>query len=163
MRTSPRKASFRVRMAFSHKVLLVSEDPGFIVELETMMRGRGFEVLGCLGPAHTHCDLVDDHTDCPLAADAFVAIIDSPPSGAFEYQWKAEPAGLYAEKLAARHPDCFVVLCGAPLSLSGPTGEVAHVPDRVAAIQLMEWLAASYGIATSDEASKQVNGERSQG
>lgn len=53
------------------------------------------------------------------------------------------PAGTYAEKLASAHPDAFIVLCGAPIGTAGPTGDVAHVADREAAVTLVHWLMGS--------------------
>jgi hypothetical protein len=164
MKTLESHQASRVSTRFPDEVLLVSEDPRFIVDMQTVMAERGLNVIGCLGPAHTHCDLIDDHADCPLADNAFMAIVDSPPTGVFNFHWKSEPAGTYAEKLASRHPDCFVVLCGAPVGLSGTSGEVAHVSDRPGAIQLLEWVAMSYGIATPAKptakfATKGANGE----
>jgi hypothetical protein len=144
-----RDASHEIETTFPDEILLVSEDPQFVFEMQTSMDKQGLKVIGCLGPAHTHCNLIDDDSDCPLTTNAFLAIVDSPPSGVFNYHWKSEPAGIYAEKLARRHPECFVILCGAPTALAGASGEVAHVPDRAAALELLQWVAISYGFSPS--------------
>lgn len=122
-------------------VLLVSERPEFIVGAQQTLRPLGVRVVGCLGPCHGPCYL-DEYDSCPLAQHADVAIVDTPDSGSFSYHWKELPAGTYAEELARLHPSCFVVLCnGSQVGTAGASGEVAHVHDDVAALELVRSMA----------------------
>lgn len=122
----------------SRTVLLVSEDPGFIVDTQARFRPDGIRVIGCLGPGQDPCQL-DSKGMCSLTSHSSVVVIDSPASGVFGRRWKTVPVGTYAEHLAAVHQDAFIILCGAPIGASGPTGEVAHVGDRTAATELIGW------------------------
>ena len=117
-------------------VLVVSEDPGFIVRTQESLRPDGVEVRGCLGPANNPCSLRLEGV-CPLAEGADVVIVDSPRSGSFLYEWASMPAGDYAERLARTYPGAPVILCGAPEGSSGAVGEVTHVANRAAAIDFL--------------------------
>ena len=116
-------------------VLVVSEDPGFIVRIQDL-RSDGVEVRGCLGPANNPCSLKLEGV-CPLADGADVVVVDSPRSGSFLYEWASMPAGDYAERLARAYPEVPVILCGAPEGSSGAVGEVTHVANRAAAVDLL--------------------------
>ena len=122
----------------SGTVLVVSEDVELIASFQQTFRPKGVRVLACLGPSQP-C-LLDSKGHCSLAGHSSVVLVDSPPSGVFGQRWNAVPAGAYAGRLAGAHPGSFVVLCGAPLGAAGPTGEVAHVVDRAAAVTLINWL-----------------------
>ena len=122
------------------RVLLVSEDPEFITEIQEEMLFHEVQVVACLGPAHSTCPLYEQGV-CPLAEDTPVIVVDSPRSGAFVRRWEAIPAGDYAHRLAAANPDAFIVLAGAPLARAGGTGDVSHVQDRRGIVELLRWLA----------------------
>src|SRR5918994_6728454 len=117
-------------------VLVVSEDPGFIVRVQALLRRDGVEVRGCLGPANVPCALKLEGV-CPLAEGADVVLVDSPRSGSFMYEWASMPVGNYAERLARTHPEVSVILCGAPEGLSGAVGEVTHVESRAQAVDFL--------------------------
>lgn len=122
------------------RALLVSEDPEFIVEMQETMRPHGVQVVACMGPAQGPCAL-DEEGRCPMAERVSVVVVDAPRSGAFVRHWKVVPAGDYAAHLADVYPDAFVALAAAPLAAAGPTGDVAHVKDRRAVVELLRWLA----------------------
>jgi hypothetical protein len=117
-------------------ILVVSEDPAFIVRVQEMLRDNGVEVRGCLGPANNPCALKLEGV-CPLAQGADVVIVDSPRSGSFLYEWASMPAGDYAERLARTYPSVPVILCGAPEGSSGGVGEVTNVENRAAAVDFL--------------------------
>ena len=117
-------------------VLVVSEDPGFVVRVQELLRPDHVEVRGCLGPANNPCALKLEGV-CPLAEGADVVIVDSPRSGSFLYEWASMPAGDYAERLARAYPEVPIILCGAPEGRSGAVGEVTHVRDRAAAVDFL--------------------------
>lgn len=122
-------------------LLLVSERPEFIVDAQRTLKPLGVRVVGCLGPCHGPCYL-DEYDSCPLAEHAQVAIVDTPESGSFTYHWKELQAGTYAEELARLHPSCFVVLRdGSRVGTAGPSGEVAHVRNDIAALQFVRSMA----------------------
>lgn len=118
-------------------LLVVSEDPEFVERVRERCRPSGSQVIACLGPSQSPC-LMDVKKTCGLAATADVVLVDSPPTGVFGGRWGTLPAGNYAEKLAARHPDAFVILV-APVGLAGPTGEVTSVSSRERALDLVGW------------------------
>lgn len=122
-------------------LLVVSEDAELISHFQGAFKPAGIRVLGCMGPSQP-C-LLDQKGHCSLAEHSSVVVVDSPPSGVFGQRWNAVPAGTYAERLADLHPGALVVLCGAPLGTAGPTGDVAHVADREAAMSLVHWLMGS--------------------
>jgi hypothetical protein len=122
----------------TRSVLVVSEDPGFIIEVQERFQPLGVKVVGCLGPAASPCQL-EYRRNCSLADHSSMVIVDAPRSGVFGRRWNVLPAGAYAERLAAAHPDTFVVLCGAPDGTSGPSGDVTHVSSRAAAKELIAW------------------------
>lgn len=119
-------------------ILVVTEDPRFMERVRYRYREDGFKVVACLGPSQSSC-LMDTNGTCGLVEHSSVVLVDSPRSGVFGGRWGTIPAGTYAEKLASRHPDAFVVLSAA-LGTAGPTGEVATVRDRGAALCLIDWL-----------------------
>jgi hypothetical protein len=125
-------------------VLVVSEDPAFIFEVEDLAISLGMTAAGCLGPGHSVCPL--DQGFCPMASHSTVVLVDSPPSGCFGRRWDLVPAGTYAERLAKANLETFVILCGAPIGRAGPTGEVAHVRDRAAALEMLRWVAQTRAI-----------------
>lgn len=125
------------------RVLLVSEDPAFIHRTGQELQPRGAKVVGCLGPAHTHCVLEDGHS-CPLAAHATIAVVDSPPSGSFTRHMKGVRSSVYAQTLQRTHPDCTVILSGAPEGEAGPTGEIISVTNTASALVLLDALVASW-------------------
>jgi hypothetical protein len=126
--------------SLTDSILIVSEDPEFVVRAQESLQSDGLRVVGCLGPAHTEC-VLDVAAICPLAFIYSIALIDSPPSGVFGHHWKQIPVGAYAERLQRAHPEMFVVLTGAPESFSGAQGEVAHTQDRALGLQLVRQLA----------------------
>lgn len=130
--------SISARRSLDH-VLVVSEDPRFIVRMQDLLRVKGVEIRGCLGPANTPCSL-QSKAVCPLAEGAGLVIVDSPRSGSFVYEWSSMPAGRYAERLSRAHPGAPVILCGAPEGASGPSSEVTHVENRAAAEELLRAL-----------------------
>lgn len=122
-------------------VLVVSEDPEFIVRLQDRFRDRALRIYACLGPAQTPCRLKDQGR-CPLVESVDMVVVDSPRSGAFVERGRVISAGGYATRLARAYPDLFVVLCDAPLALFHKVPpEVARVSDRDAAVDLLTWLA----------------------
>lgn len=118
------------------RVLIVSEDAALLHRATQALKAVGVQASGCLGPAHSHCFL-EDHRLCPLATHVDVAIVDSPPAGSFNCHWKEIGAGDYAESLQRAHPDCKVILCGAPEGGSGATGEVLLAPTTQSALALV--------------------------
>lgn len=130
-------------MTSSLRVLVVSEDPGFIHHAGRDLMPRGVQVTGCLGPAHTHCVLEDGHS-CPLAAHATIAVVNSPPGGSFTCHMKGVRSADYAELLQKTHPGCTVILCGAPEGEAGPTGDVISVTNTASALVLLDALVASW-------------------
>ena len=123
-------------------VLVVSEEPALIHAASETLRSSGVQVIGCLGPAHARCKL-EDHQSCPLADHATIALIDSPTTGAFTRHWKIVQSGTYAERLQRMHPDCTVILCGAPEGAAGPSGEVAHATSARSALALLHALVSN--------------------
>lgn len=91
-------------------------------------------MVACLGPVHSRCSL-EDHDSCPLSERAAVALVDSPPTGTFAYQRKEIPSGTYAENLQRAHPNCSVILCGAPEGAA--SGEVAQAASAASALKLL--------------------------
>jgi hypothetical protein len=126
-------------------VLVVSEDPGFIVRMQALLRRDGVEVRGCLGPANNPCTMKLEGA-CPLAEGADVVLVDSPRSGSFMYEWASMPVGDYAKRLTQNHPEVPVILCGAPEGLSGAVGEVTHVESRAQAVDFLSALAAGAAV-----------------
>lgn len=124
------------RRSLTPAVLVVSEDPSFIESVRDLCRCSGGQVAACLGPSQSPC-LMDVKGTCVLAEHADVILVDSPRTGVFGGRWGTLPAGAHAEKLAARHPDAFVVLAACS-GTAGPTGEVTSVPDRDVAVELLE-------------------------
>jgi len=120
-------------------LLVVSEEPGFIVRMQELLRHDGVEVRGCLGPANNPCSLKLEGI-CPLAQGADLVLVDSPRSGSFIYEWASMPAGDYAERLSHAHPGRPVILCGAPVGSSGAVGEVTHIENRAAALDFLHVL-----------------------
>jgi hypothetical protein len=120
----------------TRRVLIVSEDADWMHRATRELKEEGIETSGCLGPAHSHCFL-EDHRPCPLAAHVEVAIVDSPPEGSFTCHLKDVGAGDYAESLQRAHPDCRVILCGAPEGAAGATGEILLAPTKRSAIDLV--------------------------
>lgn len=143
--SSPTRGHFGHADAVS--VLVVSEDPELIHEAHKTFPEPGFHVVGCLGPAQGPCNL-ETREVCPLAAHSDVAIVDSPASGRFACHWRVVPSGEYAERLAVAHPDCFVILCGAPEGRSGPTGEVAQALSAHAAMWMLRGLGMAHATIT---------------
>ena len=119
-------------------VLVVSEDPSFIFEMQRLFNPLGVRVLGCLGPAQAPCPM-DSDDGCPMAEHCSIVLVDSPRSGVCARHCKEVPVGVYASALARRHPFPFVVVAGAPIGCSGPTGEVTQVADRNEAVDLIRW------------------------
>ena len=117
-------------------VLIVSEDPFFIEEARRSLRPDGHRVVGCLGPSHSSCPLLERGT-CPLAEHADFVLVDSPESGEFRYHAFDITAGKYAETLQDHHAATRVLLSGAPVGHSGPTGEVICTEDRTQALSLI--------------------------
>ena len=122
------------------RVVCVSEDPDFIHELQDRLDAHGIHVIGCLGPTHSSCPLMCGN-HCRLTKPGDFVLVDSPPSGSFVHYWQEVQVGPYAGYLQRDQPEAFVIVCGAPVGPSGPTGEVAHVSDREEAIELLRWLA----------------------
>lgn len=122
-----------------HDVLIVSESPEFLAEAHKALRPQGGRVIACLGPAQAPCFL-DDRGSCPLAGHCAVVLVDSPPSGVFHHHWLEIPVGIYSERLQRAHPETLVLLVGAPVGSSGPTGEVAGVLDRASALDIVRSL-----------------------
>ena len=123
-------------------VLLVSEDPETIFAVQRALKPAGVRVVGCTGPVQAPCYLDEYHT-CPFAEHADVAVVDVPDGGEFTRFWQTAQAGPYAERLARRHPHCFVVVTDGEAGRSGPMGEVAHVRDLQSAVQLI-WSMATH-------------------
>lgn len=144
-------------MKLENKVLVVSEDPYFIDEANAVLRCVGARTIGCLGPAHTDCDLYVEGF-CPLAGSADFVIVDSPTSGRFTYHSVEIPSGEYAEALQRRYPGAFVVLCGAPVGASGPTGETAVAADRNRALfvltRILRNVDSKRGLATAGSSAR---------
>ena len=148
MPTIAEKPEIQVRPGERHssmRLVCVSEDPAFIHEVQHELRSYGVHVVGCLGPIHSSCPLMcGDH--CTLATEADLVLVDSPPSGSFVHYWQEIQVGPYAELLQRDHPETLVIVCGAPLIRSGPSGEVSHVSDREEALDLLRWLARTHPI-----------------
>lgn len=123
------------KRAFSN-LLVVSEDPDFIVSMQDLLQRDGVQVRGCLGPANVPCSLKLQGT-CRLAGEADVVLVDAPRSGSFLYEWASMPAGDYAERLSRAYPGLPVILCGAPEGRCGPTGELTHVGTRAGALEVL--------------------------
>ena len=119
-------------------ILVVSEDPHFSIAVHDLIGGGEHRIVGCLGPSNSHCPLEERHA-CPLAGHSQVVLVDVPPSGSFGRPGHEIPAGAYAEKLQAMHPDAFVLLCGATPA-AGASGEVDHVADRLTALATVQAL-----------------------
>lgn len=117
-------------------LLVVSEEPAIIHAAAETLKSSGVRVIGCLGPAHSHCNL-EDHDSCPLADHATIALVDSPTTGSFTCHWKRVQSGTYAERLQSMHPGCAVILCGAPQGPAGPSGDVAHATSVGSALALL--------------------------
>ena len=136
----------------NRNALVVSEDPALIHHAFDALRPYGMNVTGCLGPALGPCKL-ESSDRCPLAAHSSVMVIDSPASGAFSCHEKVIPAAEYAAEIAGRHPDCFPILCGAPVGASGATGETAQAASAISAIEMLRQIArASWPPAAGSEA-----------
>jgi hypothetical protein len=108
-------------------VLFVSESPARIVEAQESVKPLGIRLVGCTGPAQAPCYLQREDR-CPLTEHSAVVLVDTPENGHFSRHWMDIPAPVYAEKLAAAHPDAFVVLCGAE-GASGSTRTVTASDD----------------------------------
>lgn len=137
-RTSPFRSVARLRSNEPGEdtiVLVVSENPELIHFAQTQLTDQ-IRVIGCTGPVQSPCNL-ETRRFCPLARHASVALVDSPASGLFHSHWKVVSAGDYAEELQRAHPGCTVVLCGAPESCAGPTGEVTTAADALSALRLI--------------------------
>lgn len=119
------------------RVLVVSEEPEFITEVFQELALLGIVVVGCCGPVHAVCTLYRKGS-CALAFGVDIALVDSPSSGQFSYHGERIASGSYAEYLQREHPEAVVILCGAPVGLSGPTGEVAVAETRTDALRLLE-------------------------
>ena len=132
-------------MSDRKSVLVVSEDPTFIASIRERFAGIG-AVVACVGPGDGRCNL-DLKGACRLVEHADVAIVDSPPSGAFSWAWHKVPATEYAERIAAHYLDTFVVLCGAPDTYPGDGGEVSVAPDRESGVELSRWALHARGHA----------------
>lgn len=128
-----------------HDVLVVSESPEFVAEAHKALRPSGARVIACLGPAQAPCYL-DDEGSCPLAGHCAVVFVDSPPSGVFTCHSLQVQAGAYAERLQRAHPKTLVLLAGAPVGTSGPTGEVAQVADRDSGLDIVRSLLSERGL-----------------
>jgi hypothetical protein len=141
-------AQIQVRLGGRHssmRLLSVSEDPAFIHEMQNELGSYGVHVVGCLGPIHSSCPLMcGGH--CTLATEADLVLVDSPTSGSFVHYWQEIQVGPYAELLQRDHPETLVIVCGAPLGRSGPSGEVCHVSHREEALDAMRWLARTHPI-----------------
>ena len=120
-------------------ILVVTEDPHFITAVHDLIGPEGGRVVGCLGPANSHCPLEQRHV-CGMAEHSAVAIVDVPPSGSFGRPGSidAVPAGEYAERLQAAHPGLKVLLCGAIPGASGPSGEVTLIADRLTTLATLQ-------------------------
>ncbi len=140
--TKRRGRSSAIEKTEQISVLVVSEDPVFIHTASETFRSSGVRVVGCLGPAHSRC-ILEEHDSCPLADRATIALVDSPATGAFTRYWKVVQSGSYAERLQRSHPDCTVILCGAPEGAAGPTGEVAHATSARSALALLHALVSN--------------------
>ena len=121
-------------------VLVVSERPELLHHAFETLRPLGMTVVGCLGPALGPCKL-ETGVDCPLALHSDVVIIDTPPCGAFTNHVKVVPAADYAADIAAKHPDTFPILCGAPEAISGATGDTAQASSALSVIEMLRQLA----------------------
>jgi len=119
-------------------ILVVSEDPHFTVAVHDLIGGGENRVVGCLGPANSHCPL-EERQACALTAHSSIVIVDAPPSGSFGRPGHEIPAGTYAERLLAKHPGRLVLLCGATPA-AGASGEVTHVTDRLSALATVQAL-----------------------
>ena len=122
-------------------ILVITEDPHFITAVHDLIGPEGGRVVGCLGPANSHCPL-EERQSCGMAAHSAVAIVDVPSSGSFGRPGSIEavPAGEYAERLQAMHPRLKVLLCGAIPGASGASGEVGHVTERLTALATLQAL-----------------------
>jgi hypothetical protein len=120
-------------------ILVVSEDPNFITAVHDVVQPKGGRVNGCLGPANSHCPLETKHV-CPMAEHAEIVVVDSPPSGYFGSHGDLVPSGDYAARLQRAHPGRLVLLCGAIPGVSGASGDVDHVTDRVKTLATIEAL-----------------------
>jgi hypothetical protein len=134
--TTPRVARSPRPVQAATRILVVSEDPFFIEEANAVLSCAGARVVGCLGPAHTDCDLCVKGS-CAFASSVAVVLVDSPRSGTFRYHTVGIPAGEYAEALQRHHPETHVMLCGAPVGSAGPTGEIARATDRHQALYVL--------------------------
>jgi hypothetical protein len=120
-------------------VLLVTEDPFFIEEARSALGSDGIRMVACLGPAHSSCPLLE-HGSCSIAEHVGVVLVDSPSTGAFSHHAFSIAAGEYAETLQSHHPSSRVLLSGAPVGHSGPTGEVICTEDRTQSLSLIRGL-----------------------
>lgn len=123
-------------------VLVVSEDAALIHSAGEALRSKDVRVIGCLGPAHSRCEL-EDRGSCPLAAKASLVLIEPPPRGIFRHHWKVVPAGTYAEALQKAHPSSTVILCGTAEGEAGPSGDVTHSSSARSLLALVR--ATPYG------------------
>ena len=117
-------------------VLVVSEDPEFLVAAREVLAKAGVRMSGCLGPAQSSC-LLDTEGRCSLADRARVAIVDAPSSGSFERHTRSIQAGTYAERLADARPGALVVLAGVAEGSAGGCGDVVHARSRQEALDLI--------------------------
>ena len=130
-------------------VLVVSEDPEFLVSAREVLAAAGVRMTGCLGPAQSSC-LLDTDGRCSLADRARVAIVDAPPSGSFERHTRSIQAGTYAERLAETKRDGVVVLVGVAEGSAGGCGDVVHARTRQEALDLigLTWSSSTDGVPT---------------
>ena len=135
-----------VKKSLSHapfdRILVVSEDAFFIEDARDKVGAEGGQVIACLGPAASPCEL-DREPMCPLAAGCGFVLVDAPPSGAFRYHDRDLQAGTYAERLQRAHPDSYVILIAPNLAEVGRTGEVAPVTRRTDALNIITWILRS--------------------
>ncbi|HET7482745.1 MAG TPA: hypothetical protein VFK89_07785 [Actinomycetota bacterium] len=125
------------------RVLVVSEDAGFLVAAQEALRPAGVHVVACMGPAQSPCDLLDSGS-CPLAGHVDAAIVDAPADGVFRHHWFALTASDYAASLARSHPRLFVMLCG-PGDQAWPSTAVTVGHTRSEALHLLRWAAETDG------------------
>lgn len=68
-------------MSTIQTVLIVSADPGRRAAWADRMAARGHRVLRCAGPVATACALLQGAPECPLQAEATVALYDEAALG----------------------------------------------------------------------------------